>query len=273
MKQQFTLIELLVVIAIIAILASLLLPALGRAKAMAKRTACTNNLRQVYVSSVLFADDHDERLAKQNWNPPDPAPGGSCHYFAFLIYGGYLPNDDPHTIGWYPNNYGKDIYLCTQVGICPAVSELTGYDNHCYHPDYLISGTVPPEWIGVYHSFQYHVFSYGITAWLGWGNQYEVNAYDTVAARPLGKTPEDRFLMTDGSNHGLIWDDGWWTSTNGDGVRRSEPRHSEGMNCLFAGGHVQWRRDVGNRTVASVPEWHDQQCGNGLDGYYQKYYW
>lgn len=150
-RGRFTLIELLVVIAIVAVLASLLLPALSSSRERARRTFCANNHRQIYTGAALYAVDFDGFLPGRGQLEGGTHVGrnqGNFFYFAHEYFGLTVARHGvvlESTQNW-PTPDGNEgwTFVDARRGVfqCPSsrVRELTGYSSPYRVIDYWITG-------------------------------------------------------------------------------------------------------------------------------------
>jgi len=118
----FTLIELLVVIAIIAILASLLSPALSRTRDQARKARCAGNLSQLGVATQLYWDDHDGRAFRYRTGS---AKGGDSFWFGWLGRGAEGRREfDAKSGVLYPYLGGRGVEICPALNYALAKFKL-----------------------------------------------------------------------------------------------------------------------------------------------------
>jgi len=152
MHKRFTLIELLVVIAIIAILASLLLPALSSARESGKKALCLSNLKQLGVGTLMYPDENDDWLTVGGWSQNSKLPmsytWGRC--VAVLIGVKYsseqnINDADVYAEQWTSNAVNRQADKDNGVFQCPSENfkNFWGYNNatsYGYNAGYPTAG-------------------------------------------------------------------------------------------------------------------------------------
>ena len=244
----FTLIELLVVIAIIAILASLLLPALASAKARVQRTYCMNNLRQVGIFFQFFTDDNEEAF------PAHRNQGAGSADAAISV-----------TNWWGTAVVGKEsgrsnLFRCPLAPKKPKKEEdgnVWSWSFDCHQVGYGYNGW----FLGKYPYADYSKPN-SLTESIVFGG-YTFNSYGRFKRSSI-RNPSQSLLIGDKRPYGglsPVWGSSlWWPSScmikglasSYEGIDTT--RHRGGSAVVFNDGHCEMRKDKDINPQANQPD-------------------
>ncbi len=233
-KKGFTLIELLVVISIIALLMSIAVPVLGRAKSQTKALKCKTNLRSLYLAEVMYANDNDDWLPSAERTP---SLGG---HWGFRAAKGYRAKYDrrglPETFGLNAlfENLGYIPYD-SDVWICPDLGMKWLKDYRCTYA-FSIAGILSKNKFSTLQSK--HPYSLLVNDNVVYYTPSPVGWYVTKNAKPLSIIPQSERIMPhrylakkkrdkygneyiDYDTYMMVTIDGW-IGTNGDNKDRMQ---------------------------------------------------